>query len=204
MLQTCILSRYCEGEFQRQYYPTYGVDFLRRRTNIQGDRYVTLIIWDVSGHAIKSSMLDKYLYGANIVLLVFDITNLSSFIHINDWMNAVRKFQITTPPVMAIIANKCKIILFTGDMEHQRAVSVDKQVRLANDNGYSAHSVSARTGENVNISLQRICAETLGIRLSRVEQEAQQSVVTAEIVAPPISPLHRGVHLQPSTICLIQ
>lgn len=49
-------------------------------------------------------------------------------------------------------------LINSGDMEHQRAVSVEKQTRFACDNNMILHNVSARTGENVSsiISLLKI------------------------------------------------
>ena len=42
--------------------------------------------------------------------------------------------------------------------------------------------MSAKTGEGVGLCVQKVAAELLGIRLSKQEQEQQQTVVRAEIV----------------------
>ena len=31
-------------------------------------------------------MLDKYVFGANVVLLVYDVTSNASFEHLGDWL----------------------------------------------------------------------------------------------------------------------
>ncbi|KAG8286448.1 Ras- protein Rab-28 [Homalodisca vitripennis] len=93
----------------------------------------------------------------------------------------------------------------SGDMEHQRAVSLEKQMRFVNELGiHSTHSVSARTGENVTLAFQRILAELLGLRLSRVDQEEQLSVVKAEILAANHNQAYAGLQTPPSTICSLQ
>lgn len=44
--------------------------------------------------------------------------------------------------------------LFKGDLEYNRAVSLEKQMKFANDHGIqTAHNISARTGENVKVVL---------------------------------------------------
>lgn len=44
--------------------------------------------------------------------------------------------------------------LFLGDLEYNRAVSLEKQMKFANDHGIqTAHNISARTGENVKVVL---------------------------------------------------
>ncbi|KAK7792185.1 hypothetical protein R5R35_005141 [Gryllus longicercus] len=140
--KTSIASRYCHDEFVRQYYPTSGVDFFLKKTMLSGGRNVTLQIWDVAGHALSGNMLDKYVFGANIVFLVFDITNITSFEKLEHWLNAVRHFTTTQQrkPAIIVVGNKC-------DLEHQRQVRPDKQNRFIQENGLVCHLVSARTGE---------------------------------------------------------
>lgn len=44
--------------------------------------------------------------------------------------------------------------LFIGDLEYNRAVSLEKQMKFANDHGIqTALNISARTGENVKVVL---------------------------------------------------
>ncbi|XP_075231974.1 ras-related protein Rab-28-like [Lycorma delicatula] len=194
--KTALASRYCYEDFSRQYYPTAGVDFYLKRTILQGNRPLRLVIWDISGQALGGSMFDKYLFGAQVVMLVFDITNSNSFTRLIDWIEAIRRMFRDKKPVLALVANK-------GDMEHQRAIPFEKQVRFANENGISTHSISARTGENVSVCFQRICAELLGLRLSRADQEEQQNLVKAEIVANPNQAVS-NIQTPSSTVCSVQ
>lgn len=158
---------------------------------------VRLVIWDISGSALSSSLLDKYLHGAHVslceyffhsldnlivskiyslkfqaVLLTFDITNSTSFVALPAWYNAVLNIASTANvprPLISVIANKCRYLscLFhlisinvrllhlstlSGDIEHQRAVPMDKQSKFVNENRLFQHSVSTRTGENVSIT----------------------------------------------------
>ncbi|GLH02853.1 Ras-related protein Rab6 [Gryllus bimaculatus] len=199
--KTSIASRYCHDEFVRQYYPTSGVDFFLKKTMLSGGRNVTLQIWDVAGHALSGNMLDKYVFGANIVFLVFDITNITSFEKLEHWLNAVRHFTTTQQrkPAIIVVGNKC-------DLEHQRQVRPDKQNRFIQENGLVCHLVSARTGEMVSLCFQRTVADFLGLRLSRAEQEEQQPVMKAEIVEA--APVETKVVVQPvtskSSVCSVQ
>ncbi|XP_054258277.1 ras-related protein Rab-28-like [Macrosteles quadrilineatus] len=196
--KTSLVTRFCYEEFGRQYYPTPGVDFFLKRTTIQGNRLVRAIMWDLGGQALEGSMFKNYLHGSQVILLVFDITNATSFTRLTDWWKAASRCIFGKPPLLALIANKC-------DMEHQRAVSLDKQMKFVNEHGIqSTHTVSARTGENVMLAFQRILAELLGVRLSKAEQEEQQGVVKAEIVAANHNQAYAGLPTTNSTICVIQ
>lgn len=103
-----------------------------------------------------------------IVLLVYDVTNSSSFDILEEWLSKIKSFIDTYDemPLMAIVGNKC-------DMEHQRTVKRDRSHRFAAENGFSYHDMSARTGEsviffffkkNVNICIFFICINTRVIK----------------------------------------
>lgn len=69
-------------------------------------------------------MLDKYIFGADvretniffykflcsfqIVLLVYDITNLQSFENLEDWYMTVTKYCAGRKPLFALVGNKSK------------------------------------------------------------------------------------------------
>lgn len=85
-----------------------------------------------------------------IVLLVYDVTNSSSFDILEEWISKIKSCIDTYDeiPLTAIVGNKC-------DMEHQRTVKRERSHRFAAENGFTYHDMSARTGESV-ISLLKM------------------------------------------------
>ena len=91
-----------------------------------------------------------------------------------------------------------------GDLEHLRAVKMEKHTKYANDKKMHSFMVSAKTGESVstfifylkqkfiillnqnreqvNLMFQQIAAQILGVTLTRIQVEGEQRVVKAEIV----------------------
>ena len=67
------------------------------------------------------------------------------------------------------------------DLEHLRAVRMDRHEKWASERSMAAHYVSARTGEGVAIAFHATAASALGVRLSSSSLEANRAVVTAEI-----------------------
>jgi Ras-related protein Rab-28 len=117
-------------------------------------------------------MLDKYVYGANAVILVYDVTNSRSFENLEDWLvscRAVMNANVHPPtsagaaamsrpaPVFALVANKI-------DMEHLRTVKSDRHHKFAQDYSLLTYAVSAKSGEGISLCFQKIAAELLGIR----------------------------------------
>ncbi|CAF4455005.1 unnamed protein product, partial [Adineta steineri] len=72
-------QRFSNDKFTPAYDQTLGIDYYLKRINLTRTYNVTLAINDIGGQTLGGAMLDKYIYGADIVLLVYDITNLQSF-----------------------------------------------------------------------------------------------------------------------------
>lgn len=121
-------------------------------------------------------MLDKYIFGAHIILLVYDVTNSSSFDILEEWLSKVKSFidAYDEIPLIAIVGNKC-------DMEHQRTVKRDRSHRFAAENGFPYHDMSARTGESVSLCIAGLAAQVLGTRLTRTDQDFHKPIIIAEI-----------------------
>ena len=67
-------------------------------------------VWDIGGQSIGSKMIGNYIYGAQVVLLCYDITNYQSFQNLEDWYRlVVRTFGSRALPYVALIGNKSPI-----------------------------------------------------------------------------------------------
>ncbi|XP_052010598.1 ras-related protein Rab-28 isoform X2 [Xyrauchen texanus] len=178
--KTSLATRIAQEAFGKQYKQTIGLDFFLKRITLPGNLNVTLQVWDIGGQTIGGKMLDKYIYGAQGVLLVYDITNSQSFENLEDWLNMVRKAneESDTQPAISLIGNKI-------DLEHMRTVKMEKHQRFCQENGLISQFVSAKTGDSVFLCFQRLAAEILGIKLNKAEIEQSQHVVKAELVDYP-------------------
>lgn len=175
--KTSLATRYSQDQFGKQYRQTVGLDFFLKRIVLPGNVNVALQVWDIGGQTLGGSMLENYIYGAQGVLLVYDITNHASFENLEDWYGTVKKIMGSKEkmPHMALIGNKI-------DLEHMRTVKLDRHQRFAQDRGMSSHFVSAKTGDSVALCFQRIAAEILGIKLTKPDIEKHHKVVKAEII----------------------
>lgn len=175
--KSSLATRYTQDTFDKLYQQTVGLDFFMKRITLPGNTHVTLQIWDTGSQTLLSQMVDKYIFGAQAVVLVYDITNFDSFEALHDWLNVIHRVHSAalSLPILALVANKC-------DLEHMRSVKQDRHANLAHECGMSSHWVSAKTGESVNLCFQKIACDVLGIKLSRSEQETVQPIVKAEIV----------------------
>uniref|UniRef100_A0ABI7YFJ5 RAB28, member RAS onco family n=1 Tax=Felis catus TaxID=9685 RepID=A0ABI7YFJ5_FELCA len=197
--KTSLATCFAQETFGKQYKQTIGLDFFLRRITLPGNLNVTLQVWDIGGQTIGGKMLDKYIYGAQGILLVYDITNYQSFENLEDWYSVVKKVseESETQPLVALVGNKI-------DLEHMRTVKPDKHLRFCQENGFSSHFVSAKTGDSVFLCFQKVAAEILGIKLNKAEIEQSQRVVKADIVNYNQEPMSRTVNPPRSSMCAVQ
>uniref|UniRef100_A0A8C5LRZ1 RAB28, member RAS onco family n=1 Tax=Leptobrachium leishanense TaxID=445787 RepID=A0A8C5LRZ1_9ANUR len=194
--KTSLAMRFAQESFGKQYKQTVGLDFFLKRLTLPGNLNVTLQVWDIGGQTIGGKMLDKYIYGTQGVLLVYDITNYQSFENLEDWFSMVKKVneESETQPYVALVGNKdvciciwppsreCSSVFDLVDLEHMRTVKADKHQRFCQENGLGSYFVSAKTGDSVFLCFQRAAAEILGIKLNKAEIEQSQRIIKAEIV----------------------
>ncbi|CAF1173331.1 unnamed protein product [Rotaria sordida] len=197
--KTSISERFSKDAFNRDYNQTLGIDYYLKRINLTHSYNVTLAVNDVGGQTLGGDMLDKYIYGADIVLLVYDITNLQSFENLEDWYSTVMKYCAGRKPLFALVGNK-------SDLEHLRAVKAEKHHQFAKDHDMLAFFVSAKTGESIESLFRQVTANLMHIVLPKSDTDAR-SVITATIVRQepqnsiPIKPKSTQSNATRTSIC---
>ncbi|KAL3669678.1 hypothetical protein V7S43_005060 [Phytophthora oleae] len=174
--KTSIAMRHTEDNFSTTYKQTIGLDFFLKRMALPGDTQVTLQIWDIGGQSIGGKMLKNYIYGAQGVLLVYDITNYESFQNLEDWYRLVRRtFDDERMPYVALVGNKT-------DLNHLRAVKVAKHKQFTEENDFKSFFVSAKTGDQVNPTFRQVAADLAGIPLTKTDLDVEAPVLKAQII----------------------
>ena len=126
--KTSIVHRFCEDYFAKSYKQTIGVDFFVKRLEMPDNLFVALQVWDIGGQSIFGKMVSTYIFEANAVILVYDITNHQSFVDLEDWLQLVQKtFEGKELPIIALMGNKI-------DLNHMQAVKPELHERFAEEN----------------------------------------------------------------------
>ena len=76
--KTSLLNRFVKQEYSQHYRATIGADFLSKEIVI-GEKHVSLQLWDTAGQERFQSLGMAFYRGADVCILVYDITNLKSF-----------------------------------------------------------------------------------------------------------------------------
>jgi small GTP-binding protein len=100
---------------------------------------ISLNFWDTAGQEKFRSMANLYIRNAFAVILVFDVTALESYNHLENWMEMCHQSD-PSPRVYFIVGNKI-------DLGPHRKVDHTDAERWAASNNASYLEVSALTGE---------------------------------------------------------
>jgi small GTP-binding protein len=145
--KTTLLNRYVNGKFLNAATMTIGVEFLSKQIQM-GTISCQLILWDISGQDRFRFMIDKYMRGASGALILFDTTNMKSFVNIGKWVNFVRKYYKNLP--ILLIAAKCDLEEFSivGDIYAKKTKERFGMVDFI--------KTSSKTGMNVELAFEKL------------------------------------------------
>lgn len=138
--KTTLTRRFMTNFFITDVRMTIGVDFETKIFEING-RVVKLMMWDFAGDERFRFIFPQYIHGAMGGILMYDITNYSSFSHISNWFSIINETN-----------QKFPIILLGGkvDLDNYREISFKDGMRAAKSMGLNEFiECSSKTGENV-------------------------------------------------------
>ena len=160
-----------DGSFSTVYAQTIGCDFHERRIKIR-ENLVSLRVWDIGGQSIHSKNIKQYVNAAQAVFLVYDVTNLESFMNLDDWLATLIKNGVKKESIY-LVGNKI-------DMIGQRVVEEEKHNALVEENFLKdSFFMSAKTADNLLTTFVKVAGLILDIELTDAELEIYSKVVKA-------------------------
>jgi small GTP-binding protein len=139
--KTCLLLRFVHNEWDPDFQPTLGVEFLVKIVNTD-KRRVQLQLWDTAGQELFRSVTREYYRGSAGALVLFDLTSRDSFANVGQWLRDLR--EVARPDLtIALIGNKV-------DLADRRAVPQEEAREYAERNQISYFETSAKTGDCVD------------------------------------------------------
>ncbi|XP_052262531.1 ras-related protein Rab-37-like isoform X2 [Dreissena polymorpha] len=149
--KTCLLVRFKDGAFlSGSFISTVGIDFRNKVVEVDGTK-VKLQIWDTAGQERFRSVTHAYYRDANALLLLYDVTNRSSFDNIRAWLTEINEYAQEDVVIM-LLGNK-------ADMAGERIIRAEDGEKLAKDHGVAFMETSAKTGMNVELAFMAIARD---------------------------------------------
>ena len=136
--KSSILNRFLSDTFVEEYQATIGLDFQSKNVQID-NQDVHLLLYDTAGQEKFRSLIPMYTRDANIILLVYDITNKESFENLYVWLKDLTNININEV-IICIVGNKI-------DLNEKREVFNEEGQKYAQEHDFIFQEVSAKTGE---------------------------------------------------------
>lgn len=170
--KTALIIRFIENNFRVATPPTIGASFLSKSSLLPPSCsiHVKFQVWDTSGDDRFSSMAPLYFGSADVVLVVYDVTDRNSFNRVDEWVKMINSSDSSSSKQVVIVATKV-------DLSSDREVTQKEGNEYAFKMGYSHYETSARTGENINEMFDDIANEEVH-RKAMVRQNSNLSEAT--------------------------
>jgi small GTP-binding protein len=88
--KTNISMRYVKSEYIEDLKPTVGVEFLSKIAQVRNQR-IKVTLWDTAGQERYKSLSKVYYKGASGILIVYDVTDVQSYLDLEAWIRLASK-----------------------------------------------------------------------------------------------------------------
>ena len=151
--KTTLLYKYIDNENKEDIIPTLGLENKVKTIRIKGIN-TKIQIWDTAGQEKFNSLTKNIFTNTDGILIIFDLTNKTSFTHIKNWIEDV-KDQSKKSIKKIIVGNK-------SDLKDKRKVTKEDIKSITEK--YKYIEVSALNGNNVENAFDTLIKAIVGKR----------------------------------------
>ena len=164
--KTCIIAQFINGSFDPGTISSLTAQFIRKTIQFADGRNITLDIWDTAGQEKYRAIAKIYYKEARAVILVYDITDESSFIEMKEYWYEQVKLYAKKDVIFAVAANK-------NDLDEERKISDEEGRKFANEIGAIFASTSAKSASGIQALFDNVGQKILNP--SFIEKETNAS-----------------------------
>lgn len=174
--KSTLLVRFTKNAFLGDIKSTIGIDLLSYETKIE-DVHTFVQFWDTAGQEKFRGMVSTYYKSCHAVILVYDITNKASFLHLDQWIAEIRTYADNDVQLL-LIGNKT-------DLEYERRVSKKEVDSYVAKNRLTYMEVSAKDNQNrlVNQAFEELIFKTFKQHLNPRLKKKQEKFAEIRIRA---------------------
>ena len=150
--KTNFVYKLSEDKFSENYFASTGIEL--KTTSIQIDgKSIKIQLWDTAGQEKYRAMIKNLYLKSQGIIILFDITNETSFINLKNWMSQIKESCGEDIPIL-LVGNKI-------DLEDNRVINKERAMEYANNENIEYIEVSSKTGENINKALTSLLQKIL-------------------------------------------
>ncbi|MHA1884796.1 MAG: GTP-binding protein [Promethearchaeota archaeon] len=160
--KTSMVQRYVHDIFKKDYKATIGTFISKKECRFHElETSVRFMIWDLAGQQQFSRLWPDYLTDSRAGIIVYDITNRTSFENVRNWYKIIS--EVASPNlVLILVGNKV-------DLADSRTVSSEEGLKLGEKLGIPYMETSAKTNENINDVFEWVALQIINKNIDIVE-----------------------------------
>lgn len=128
--KSSLMLQFTDNKFSDQFISTIGVDFKITSLEIH-NKIVKIQIWDTAGQERFRTITQSYYRGANVIFLVFDLTNSRSFDCLAKWNDEINSHS-NKDIIKILVGNK-------KDMIDEKKISWNEARLFADKNNFMGY-----------------------------------------------------------------
>ncbi|KAJ5072493.1 rab gtpase [Anaeramoeba ignava] len=148
--KTAILLRFAEDTFTPSFITTIGIDFKIKIIELDSMK-IKLQVWDTAGQERFRTITNAYYRGAMGILLVYDVTDESSFNNVRNWIKNIEKHASENVSKI-LIGNK-------SDLTDQKVIETVRGKALADEFGMPFIETSAKDKTNIETAFRAVAKD---------------------------------------------
>ena len=172
--KTSIILRFTKEKYTENRLATIGVDFKSQIMQIENNR-VKVLIWDTAGQERFKNIASQYYNGGDGAILVFDITNKSTFERISYWLDELNQKKDLKELALVLVGNKI-------DLKDNRQVSSEEAQSFAKQNNIKYFETSAQENIGIDEVMNYIVGECVSIIKKRNEDAFRESIQESHMI----------------------
>ena len=152
--KTSLLIRYANNTFNANYLATVGLDNFTKDDIING-KTIRIKIWDTAGQEKFHSLAKGFFRNAQGIMVVYDVTKSEIYQNLRHWTQSIKT-------QMGNDIDKISVIIIGNKIDsNEREVNKQEAEAFSRELGYPYFETSAKSGENVNTTIQFLVREIL-------------------------------------------
>ncbi len=171
--KTNLVLRFTLNTFSINTATTIGYDYKAKNILLNKSKKIAkLQIWDTAGQEKYMALNKNVFLRMDGVILVYDITSLSSFQNINKWIEIIKESNDNLP--LILVGNKI-------DKEDERIISSKEGKNLADEYKMNFFETSALNGKNVDEVFIKFANEVFEYMQKKTENNDNFSITKKDI-----------------------
>ena len=152
--KTSLLTRFIEGKFCEFNKCTICADFKTKLIKIDESTIAKVTIWDTAGQEKYKAITRNYYKDAHGIILIYDVTNKSSFKNLPAWLNDINNNNNLGEDISIILVGNKTDLPF-------REVSSEEGDGFAKNNNLLFVETSSKEGHNVENVFEMVTKDIL-------------------------------------------